>query len=132
MSAPDAATAAASVTPETRVAARHDDTKQPSLGFRFDIDPDGKILGFRASSALERLGWGRGLVGRLCYVALACRDLEGRPLCDLCAEMRAAPLNEGEHPRELARLAGSNGDVIVSRSSVRRLPRRHLSIEGEV
>lgn len=57
MSAPDAA-AAATATPETQIAARHDDPKQLNLRFRFAIDRDCKIPCFQASSALERLGWG--------------------------------------------------------------------------
>ncbi|HZP97394.1 MAG TPA: hypothetical protein VFC31_13830 [Candidatus Limnocylindria bacterium] len=132
MSEADAADAAATAPSETQVAAVHEETTQPSLRFRFDIDRDGNILGFQAAPALERLGWGRGLVGRRCYVALACRDLEGRPLCHLCVQMRAAPPDAAQNPRTVARLAGSGGDVVVSRSSVRRLAQRHLAIEGEV
>lgn len=132
MSEADAAIAAATAPSETQVAAMHKETTQPSLRFRFTIDREGKVLGLQASSALERLGWGQGLVGRRCYVVLACRDLEGRPRCDLCIQMRAAAPDAGERPRGAARLAGSSGDIVVSRSSVRRLPQRHLAIEGEV
>jgi len=132
LSEADAAITAAATLPETQVAAVHEQTTPPRLRFRFDIDRTGKILGFQASSALERLGWGQGLVGRRCYVALACRDLEGRPLCHLCVHMRAAPPDAVQHPRTVARLAGSNADIVVTRSSVRRLPQRHLIIEGEV
>jgi hypothetical protein len=128
----DSAVAAATTPSETQVAATHDGATQPSLRFRFDIDRHGKILGFQTSSALERLGWGRALVGKRCYIAVACRDLDGRPLCHLCVQTRAAAPDAVQHPRAVARLAGSDGDVIVSRSTVRRLPERHLAIEGEV
>jgi len=126
------AIAPATAPAEAQVAARPEDTTQPSLRFRFNIDRDGRILGFQAAPALERLGWGRGLVGSRCYVALACRDLEGRPLCQLCVQVRAAPPDAMQRSRTIARLAGSDGDIVVSRSSVRRMPQRHLAIEGEV
>jgi hypothetical protein len=128
----DAAIAAATAPSETQVAAMYEGPTQPSLRFRFDIDRDGKILGFQASSALERLGWGRSLVGKRCYVALACRDLDGRPLCHLCVQRRAGAPDAVQYARTVARLAGSDGDVVVSRSTVRRLPERQLAIEGEV
>src|SRR5581483_4693965 len=41
----DAADAAATAPSETQVAAVHEETTQPSLRFRFDIDRDGNILG---------------------------------------------------------------------------------------
>lgn len=130
MSGADAASATAAA--ETEAAAPHEEPTRPSLRFRFDIDRDGKIVGFEASPALERLGWGRGLVGRRCYLTVACRDLEEHPQCHLCVEMRAAAPDAAQHARRVARLAGSEGDIVVSRSSVRRLPQRRLAIEGEV
>lgn len=132
MSASDALTATTTTPAGGRRWAEPDDGAVGSISFRFVIDRAGKILSFEGSPALERFGWSRVLGGRPCYVELACRDLEGRPLCDLCVRMRAAPPNAGERPRAAARLAGSGGDVVVTRSSVRRLPQRHLSIEGVV
>jgi hypothetical protein len=129
VSAADAASATARA---TQVALSQEEPTRPSLRFRFDIDRDGKIVGFEASPALERLGWGRGLVGRRCYLTVACRDLEEHPQCHLCVEMRAAAPDAARHARSVARLAGSEGDIVVSRSSVRRLPQRRLAIEGEV
>lgn len=129
MSDADAASATARA---TQVAVSQEEPIRPSLRFRFDIDRDGKIVGFEASPALARLGWGRGLVGRRCYLTVACRDLEEHPQCHLCVEMRSAAPDAAQHARSVARLAGSEGDIVVSRSSVRRLPQRRLAIEGEV
>ena len=103
------------------------------LEFTFVIDPRGRITTFAASVALQRLGWGDDLVGRNCQVALACRDLQGRSLCEICLGLRARrPRTERTRPPGVIGAPAAGADVLVPTSTAQRLARRLVRVSGRV
>lgn len=107
------------------------ETRDP-LSFAFVIDAKGKIIHLETDPALRALGWDEALLGRSCYLTVACRDLSGASLCDVCTVARAGGPGAPPWRRPMAFMTATGGEVLARSSRVRRLLKRRLRVEVTV